>query len=714
LQRALALREQVLGPTHLEVALSLNDLARLYQDQGRTAEAEPLLQRALALCEQVSAPPPLYPVAQILNNLAGIYWGQGRVVEARALGQRVHALWEAVGSPYHVETAHGLGKAAMWLAQHNQRTLAHDLFEQARQIYLAVSQANADLEEEAARGLLRQHAATLQAYIALLATLAREPGGDPAPLSLALAAFVVAEQMRGGTVQLALARAGARAAAVDPATATLARQVEALRRQQQALGRQLSDAHRIPGMGGDARRPAAQQQALQQVDSALREATHRLYTAFPGYAELAAPTPIEVPAVQALLHPHEALLSWFTLPDRVLVWLVRPGQAPVYRDAPITQADLRAMVGRVRGSLERGPGQPFNVVEAHALYTLLLAPLREQLAGVTHLLLVPDEVLLPVPFGVLVTEATGEAYARLADLVRQPRLLPIAADFGAYAQVAWLAKDYALTTLPSATALRALRQRPRPQGVAREPLLAFGDPVLQGAGRQRGGAPMPAARGVQVPIEVLRQLPRLPETQAELQAIAAALGADPRQAIHVGARATEPMVQELNTAGRLGQAQVLAFATHALLAGELGGLTQPALVLTPPATPSEQDDGLLALDEVLGLKLPYTSWVVLSACNTAADDGSGEGLSGLARAFFFAGAAALLVSHWGVDDAATRVLMTEVFRRHAQRPDLTRAEALRQGMLAVMTGAQGPTAHFAHPFAWAPFVLVGEGSHGRP
>jgi CHAT domain-containing protein len=444
------------------------------------------------------------------------------------------------------------------------------------------------------------------------------------------------------------------------------------------------------------------------VDRELAEAEDRLQQAFPRYTELATPVPIEVSAVQALLHRDEALISFFTLPDRMLVWLVRQDQAPVYRDIPITKAALAAMVAQVRRSLAQGPQQPFDVIEAHALYTLLLAPLREHLAGVTHLLLVPDDVLQPVPFGALVTAATGPSYQHLADLVRQPRR-PTAADLTAYARLAWLAQDYALTRLPPATALRTLRQRPRLPEEVGEPLLAFGDPLLQGEGGPRGGASMPAARGAQVPLEVLRRLPRLPETRAELRAIAHALGADPRQALYLRERATKPMLQALHRAGRLGRAQVLAFATHALLAGELTGSQQPALVLTPPATASDQDDGLLTLEDIVGLTLPQASWVVLSACNTAADDGSGEALSGLARAFFHAGAASLLVSQWSVDDVATRVLMTEVFRRHASDPTFLRAEALRQGMLAVITRAQGKTAYFAHPYAWAPFVLVGEG-----
>jgi len=141
----------------------------------------------------------------------------------------------------------------------------------------------------------------------------------------------------------------------------------------------------------------------------------------------------------------------------------------------------------------------------------------------------------------------------------------------------------------------------------------------------------------------------------------------------------------------------------------LKGLTQPALVLTPPTTPSETDDGLLSLEDVLELRLPRAEWVVLSACNTGGSDGSGEGLAGLARAFFFAGARSLLVSNWSVEDRATQALMTEIFHRYAQDKTMPRAESLRRGMLALMSQGQGPTAYFAHPFAWAPFFLVGDG-----
>ena len=149
--------------------------------------------------------------------------------------------------------------------------------------------------------------------------------------------------------------------------------------------------------------------------------------------------------------------------------------------------------------------------------------------------------------------------------------------------------------------------------------------------------------------------------------------------------------------------------------GDLDGLTQPALALTAPQLSGGKGDGLLTLDEILGLKL-NADWVVLSACNTAAGEGSGaEAVSGLGRAFFYAGARALLVSNWPVETVAARLIMTDLFRRQVQTPGLAKAEALRQSMLALLSGPgsvdvkTGKAAFsYAHPLFWAPFVVVGD------
>src|SRR5262249_12996060 len=158
----------------------------------------------------------------------------------------------------------------------------------------------------------------------------------------------------------------------------------------------------------------------------------------------------------------------------------------------------------------------------------------------------------------------------------------------------------------------------------------------------------------------------LPETADELCAVAQSLGAQ-EGAVYLGDKANEKTIKGLSADGTLARARIVHFATHGLLAGETemftASIAEPALILTPPEQAGEEDDGLLTASEIAQLKLD-AEWVVLSACNTAAgesDKPGAEALSGLARAFFYAGARALLVSHWAVNSEATVDLITKAF-----------------------------------------------------
>lgn len=211
------------------------------------------------------------------------------------------------------------------------------------------------------------------------------------------------------------------------------------------------------------------------------------------------------------------------------------------------------------------------------------------------------------------------------------------------------------------------------------------------------------------------QMP-LPETADELCAVARSVGGSVDE-VRLGARATETEVKRLSASGELAKFRMVHFATHGTLAGQLRGTSEPGLILTPPQTASPEDDGYLSGGEIAGLKLD-ADWVILSACNTAGGAGQGEAaeaLSGLARVFFYAGARALLVSHWEVDSDAAVKIVTGAVGTLAKDRSIGRAEALRRATLAVMADTMRPAGWTPawHPSVWAPFVVVGEGGVGR-
>jgi CHAT domain-containing protein len=355
---------------------------------------------------------------------------------------------------------------------------------------------------------------------------------------------------------------------------------------------------------------------------------------------------------------------------------------------------------------------PFDQDRAHALYKSLFGQVEDVIRD-KHLLIVPSGALTQLPFQVLVTAAPTSR--------------------SDYRSPTWLTRKHAITVLPAVSSLKALRRVARPSN-AKHPMLGVGNPLLDGdpldathakwaqlarekqtcpqtlwqrvAGLAENRRSVQATRGGHADLDHLRSQVPLPDTADELCAVAKALQFAPDD-ILLGARATETSIKTLSSEGKLADYRIVHFATHGTLAGEIESTSEPGLILTPPKEQSDLDDGYLSASEVAGLKLD-ADWVILSACNTAAGNTeNAEALSGLARAFFYAGARALLVSHWSVSSEATVSLITHAVGALSRDKKLSRAEALRRAMLAMIDKGKP---HEAHPAYWAPFVVVGEGA----
>lgn len=474
--------------------------------------------------------------------------------------------------------------------------------------------------------------------------------------------FILAQPVVEGAAGITARAAARRMAALDPAKATLLRErQDAALALQTLLDRQL----RLAGLGASADRLTALEAERAQAALRFEDAAKRLADAAPELIQSEAAERLTLQSAQALLGKDEALLMIAPGPQGLVVIAANGAEAVVVRHGSSRRA--AELVHILRAGLEQ-PGS-FDFAASAELRALVLPETIARVIGKRRRVLVSaGGVFSSLPLSVL---AAGTA--------EQPR---------------WLIEDHALVTLPSLATLR----QPRSLGVRTRlrGYLALGAPLLQERqavqlARADTALPFRSAENARR----LADLPPLPAAAGELAALGKALGAR-ESLVLTGADATEAALRSAD----LANIDVLALSTHGLVAGELDGLDEPALVLTPAG--GDGGDGLLTMAEIMDLRLGG-AWVVLSACNTAAGSGTdGSGLAGLARAFLHAGAGNLLVSHWAVRDDVAARLSTDTLARYAKGSDP--AEALQRAML-MMAGGKNPD--LRDPALWAPFVFVG-------
>lgn len=517
---------------------------------------------------------------------------------------------------------------------------------------------------------------------------------------LLVAMFEASQLAQGGVTSNQIAQATARLAegARDPKVAA------AIRARQDAVGK-LADLDRerdellqsratsqsgiVAAPTGTA--PPELEKRIADARAAVAEADAALQAASPNYGQLIQQV-AKAPDIFHLLRPGEAFVSTALTDKGGWTFVLRDGEVTAAR---ITEpaATIEQLVKRIRaGEEEKSDGaQPpfaFDTEAAERLYTAVLGGAAPALQEAKAIVVAPSGPLLSVPFGMLLT---GPADPK--DLRHAP----------------WLIRQATISHVPAAANFVSLR-KVAGTSHAGQPWFGFGDfrptplPLAQKS--------FPPATCGDSADAFANRLPPLPGTLRELDLARQSLGA-PAQNVLLGPAFTSAEVRKMP----LKDYRILHFATHGLLPGDLTCLTESAIVTSPSPGAKDASGSLLTVSQVVELDLDADA-VILSACNSGGGSGTptgnqaGESLSGLARAFFYAGARSLLVTHWSVDDTATAYLVAYSLKV-AGVTDGGIAASVRSAQLSMINGTGGLPEAWAHPYFWAPLALIGDGGGAK-
>lgn len=742
-RRALDASETAYGLDHPLTLASVSNLATVYQFTGRPEESVALLERVLRTNERLFGRQHRLTMAAA-DNLAITFSFLGRLPEAEQLSRRTaadRARFLPASDPDRSASTHVLG--AVYIAQRRfpeAEKIFSDVLARSMKLLGPDSDRVFEIYDNLAmvRLLQPRRAALALEPARLLVARARDrrggSGADPIAErrvrqlktthddwfdylaegawaqaqarpaeaeALRNEAFLALQDMVAGEASQAIARMAARRGA-NSAGAQLGELVgerESLNQQWAAASKRYEESFRGPSYAEVIADRSAQIVERRRIEARMAAIDAVLRRDYPDYFNLVSPSALSIVDAQRLLRPDEAFL--LVVPgtfgthiiavshDAVRWHRVEEGESVVERAVQ----RLRWNVGAtVRASPERlaelevqeqeRSELSFNRTTAHNLYRLLVAPVNEVLRQKRRVYVAAGGSLASLPFSLLVAASPQGSDD----------------DPAALRATTWFADQHALVHIPSLQSLAALRRAPPPQRTGAS-FMGVGDPILGAAAKAREPV---MSRNALSDVRALRSLSRLPGTAIELERMRSALGA-PRSSLLLGPQATETAVRSAD----LSNTRVIAFATHGLVAGD-AGMAEPGLVLTPPAQASADDDGYLAASEVASLRLD-ADWVILSACNTATSDRGGiQGLGSLARAFFYSGARTLLASHWPVGDEVAPILTVRVIE--LERGGMDRAEAFQQAMREIrMDPRHDKTGSWAHPYYWAPFVLIGDG-----
>ena len=688
LGEALRLQEELLGADHRLTARTRFKLGQILLQQKRPEAVDTLRSSVDTFIRRGAEG--TEAAMSAMSNLAMALEAQGRAEEAETWHRR--ALGNAVRGGILASQAHFSRRYGRFLAEQGRLREAVDIYRSGVAAAEKVFTQTRGLPEELRHGVISQF---LQMYRELIDLLLRLHEAEPAAghdregfaVTALTQSRIFSEMLR--QAQVSEYARNERFLRLKSQRDRLLDRLAAARR-----GDAASEAEAFEeedeAAPAEAGAPATAGDGTPALEAALATNEAALWNEFPQYMELVAPRRLEAKRIQAQLRPGEAVLSYALLRERSVLFVLTRERFTAVPLSPRRSAvaksilELRAPFEAVAAEGDTAGLKQLDPALLNKAYRELFEPATAYFAGVSRLIVIGDGPLYTLPLGMLVERYGAEERERFAaDRAAGPPL-------GEYAALSYLGNRYRISYLPSAAALSALRSAESARRHHAEELVAFADP------RFGSGAVAPAPlRGGLAP---------LPETAEEARLIAGILGGK-RARLLIGEAAQEHAAKRPD----LTEARYVLFATHGVLGGEFVEETektmqQPALALSMTGD-MRGEDGWLTMREIVEQVRLGADLIVLSACNTAGGAGGGEGFAGLTRAFMYAGARGLVVSHWAVESAATRDLMVEMFRR--LRTGAESIAALADAQRALRTSPVR-TLSRAHPFFWAPFVYVGD------
>ncbi len=663
---AVQIVEKAFGPDSPMLAMQLQNLALIAQEKKKDYPgALDLYSRAIRLLEQ-GAGPENPRVAGILNNMANIYNANGDYTRAADLLQRVYAIARKQLGPYGQLTMVSLGNLARAYtaggnleAAMEYQTRVDEAVERNLTLNLAIGSERQKLAYFDSLAQRTSRTISLQVGLA-----SREPAAS------ALAALVVLQ--RKGRV-------------LDAMSAGFA----ALRQRLGSADQKLFDEWNAAAgqfaklaLNGPGR---TRQEEYQKRLASLEEERDRVEAEMSRRsAEFRAQSqPVTLAAVQAAIPPEAALIELAAYrpfnpkaavaeaygEPRYIAYVLRRDGEVAWREIGAA-ADIDRAVEAFREAL-RDPHRKDVDELARDLDRKVMAPIRTAIGGARQLLISPDGELNLIPFQALVDEQGRRLVERYS--------------------ISYLSSGRDLLRLQVA---RRFRSGPL---VMADPF--FGEPPVTTA------IPAGGARRSVTAAKDLAEIyfAPLPGSALEARAIQSRF---PEATVLSGRQATESALK------RMDAPRILHIATHGFFlrsgARQAGEASENPLLRSGLALAGANlrlggaDDGIFTALEASGLNLWGTQLVTLSACDTGIGEvKTGEGVYGLRRAFFLAGAESLVMSLWPVSDYMTRQMMTAYYT--GLKAGLGRGEALRQAQLAMLKRPER-----RHPFYWAGFIQAGE------